>query len=1171
MDCDEPSARICLLGKPALFIGGRLEPFGGPRKAIALLAYVLLHRERALSRAAVAEQFWPDEEDENARASLRRHLYRALAALPEAPPKRPWVIADKVTLRWNPAARLEIDTNAYERLSAAGQREPAVELYRGDYLEDFYDDWVLPERERLRELQSANLVALIDERRRALDYPGAIAFAQSLLRLDPLREDAIRRLMSLRFAAGDRSGALADFETFGRRLRDELSTDPMPETLALHEAIRSNELAAVENAVVSAVRVARPGFPFTGRIAALKSLRNAWEAAARGHGSTAIVSGEAGVGKTRLIGELVALAESQGARFAFGTTAAIETEPYQPLAEALRGAIRLLRFERLEPVKLAALSALLPEVRELVAKLPELPALEPERERRRLFDAVESALEHLAEKRPLLVVLEDLHWAGGSTIELLEFVVRRLRTHSALVVVSFREEDVDGGHALRAFLRGLELQHSSHVALGPLDADDVRALVAAAVPGENEALAAGLFAASEGNALFVTELLRERLNDAAAEAAPAGVGETVPPGIAATVIARVGRLSPGARTLVETAAVVGVGFDTEVVRQASGWSFAEVFDALDELLDRALVRESPQRRGDFAFSHQLVHVAVYTMLDDEVRRRLHRRIARTLEQLFADRASLYATIARHYDAAGFAAEAVARYLPAVAHALSVSAQEEAIALASRALEICSDARDRFELHRLRELAASRAVDGGTRRLDCTAMTEIAQNLRDDDMLATALSSTIALFRRIGERDDEQATIAALRALGERAASPRWAIAAALAQARLEINRADTRGAERAFAEAVPLVAALADDDLVVEFWCLRAVLAAPSAPNVARAHLENAKPRVGEDRMRSILALRTEAKILEYFGDAGALERVASQLLGLYVDIGDVDGQAVAHVGLFGSARYRFDIAAAREHVRDALTLFERLQNPRAVAGALLNQGVLEEQIGEFERAEADYRRALSIAESVGQSGYTCLAMANLAALESMRGNHVRARELAGKAVAFARDRNLEVEEHVALEYLGTAERELGELEDARDHFEVVLQYRRGRDPRTVLDVLIEAIPAYVGLGAVAGAFAAAAELLRGLEGDRMRVAFPARALWVAASAYAAAGDAERATALSDEARALLHELAARAPDDATRNGYLSHAFHRTILANDGAMPVRSISGAVDAVETIDL
>ena len=219
MNCDVTSARICLLGKPALFIGDRLQPFGGPRRAIALLAYVLLHRERALSRAVLAEQFWPDEEDEDARASLRRHLHRALAALPAAPAARPWVIADKVTLRWNPEAPLELDTNSYERLSSAKQREAAVALYRGDYLEDFYDEWVLPERERLRELQSTNLVALVEERRRALDYPAAIAFAQSLSRLDPVREDTLRRLMSLRFAAGDRSGALADFEIFSRRLR----------------------------------------------------------------------------------------------------------------------------------------------------------------------------------------------------------------------------------------------------------------------------------------------------------------------------------------------------------------------------------------------------------------------------------------------------------------------------------------------------------------------------------------------------------------------------------------------------------------------------------------------------------------------------------------------------------------------------------------------------------------------------------------------------------------------------------------------------------------------------------------------------------------------------------------------------------------------------------------
>src|SRR6202042_2671208 len=106
---------------------------------------------------------------------------------------------------------------------------------------------------------------------------------------------------------------------------------------------------------------------------------------------------------------------------------------------------------------------------------------------------------------------------------------------------------------------------------------------------------------SEGNALFVTELLRERLSGDTSRAVPAGIADTV--------VARVNRLSPAARSLVETAAVTGAGFDADVVRQACGWSFAEVFDTLDELLDRALVRVSPQRRSDFAFSHQLVHAA----------------------------------------------------------------------------------------------------------------------------------------------------------------------------------------------------------------------------------------------------------------------------------------------------------------------------------------------------------------------------------------------------------------------------------------------------------------------------------------------------------------------------------------------------------------------------------
>lgn len=1148
MDSEGASARICLLGKPALIFDGRLQAFGGPRKAIALLAYVLLHRERTLSRAAVAAQFWPDEDDEAARAALRRHLYRALSALPGAPPERPWIVADKVTLRWNPAAPIELDTDRYERLSAAGEWDSAVALYRGDYLEDFYDEWIVPERERLRERHASNLTKLVDERRRALDYPSAIAFAQALLRLDPLREDAMRRLMSLRFAAGDRSGALADFENFRHRLRDELSTDPMPETIALLEAIRGNDHSTLTSGNVALPRAGRPSYPFTGRDAELQTLRVAWEAAARGHATTAIVSGEAGTGKSRLIAEFTALAESQGGRVMFGTTAAIESEPYQPLAEALRGALPLLRFDRIDPRKLAALASLVPEVRDLAPNIGALPQLEPDRDRRRLFDAIESVCEHLAEKRPVLLVLEDLHWAGPATIELLEFIVRRLHGKSVLVLVSFREEYLDGSHALRAFLRRLEVANSSHVALGPLTENDVRALVAGVSGEEADVLARELYTASDGNALFVTELLNERRS---------GIYDgTVPNGIAGTVLARMNRLSAPARALVEMAAVAGAGFDAEVVRKACGWSFAEAFDALDELLDRSLVRVSPQHRSDYAFSHQLVHAAVYGSIAEVARRAHHRRIAKTLETLFPERAALQAVVARHFDAAGLPEEAVARYLPAVRHALGVFAQADTIALASRALELGAKPRDRFELHRLREEARRRAGESEARGVDCRAMLALAEQIGDPGLTGTALLCAVTRYRELGERGEEQAAIDRLRAHGRDAGSARWALEAVLAQARMELNRAKSPAAEAILEAAEPLATAVQSDALALEFWVLRAntMLGTPRAAEC----LERARPFIGDDPLLGIRWLRAEANVTDYGGDPRKLHEVASELLRRYLEMGDLYGQASAHLQLALCSWYRLDVTAQREHDRQALELFESLQKPNSIAAVLINRGVCSQRLGDFAAAEADYRRAHDISEAIEQRATTFLAMVNFASVASMREEHARAQELALEALAYARRHSLRDEERVALEFLGKAERDLGFPEAALEHLEAALLFRRTRDVRSMLETLIEIIPVRLRLGSIDDAIGAAAELLQGIENDRLRVKFPARALAVAASAYEAAGLDERAGRLRLEARTLLHELAARLPDESSRSGYLSLPFHRTILAGGASLQTTS-------------
>jgi tetratricopeptide (TPR) repeat protein len=631
---------------------------------------------------------------------------------------------------------------------------------------------------------------------------------------------------------------------------------------------------------------------------------------------------------------------------------------------------------------------------------------------------------------------------------------------------------------------------------------------------------------------------------------------TVPAGIAGTVIARVNRLSTAARSLADTAAVAGAGFDADVVRQACGWSFSEVFDGLDELLDGSLVRVSPQRRGEFAFSHQLVHAAVYDAIDPATRRGLHRRIAKALERLFPDRLSLGATIARHYDAAGLDEDAVARYLAAARYALDVFAQEDTVALATRGLELSTSPRDRFALLALREEARRRAADVGGRGTDCASMLEIAEGLGDDELLGTALLRTVTRYRQHGVRDDEQAAIDRLRELGARSGSPELSLEAALAQARMEINFGKHADAATIFARAEPLAAEVRDDGLALEFWVLRAntVLGTPEA----RAFLERARPFTGDSPLRTIRWLRAKANVADFDGDAETLRDVATELLERYTAMGDLDGQASAHLQLALCAWYRLDVAAQREHNRLALELFERVEKPNSIAAVLINRGVSSQRLGDFSAAEADYLRARSISEAVGQREQTYLTMINFASVAWMRGDYERARQLAHEAAAFSHQHRLPDDGCSALGFAGRAERDLGKVEAAREHLEASLLYRRTRDPRAVLEALVEIIPVRLALGDVAGALVAAEELMTGLEGNRMRVNFPARALSVAASAFDAAGESDRARTLHDEASALLRELSGRIADEPSRTGYLSHRFHQAILAKNGSENTRA-------------
>jgi predicted ATPase/DNA-binding SARP family transcriptional activator len=237
---------IHLFGYLRLFAAGEAIPFTTLPKTQPLLAYLLLHRHEAVARDSLAFLLWDDVPESEARANLRRHLHDLNKALPPAPADSPWLLRAGTTLQWNPAVPFWLDVAEFEaRCDAPHQLAEAVTLYTGDLLPHLYDDWLIPERERLQMRYLNALMQLIDRERARGDLRQAQMVAQLLLNHDPLREDAVREMMALRYELGDRSGAMQVYQRYHQRLAEELGVAPMPETVALYETISQNKPLAI--------------------------------------------------------------------------------------------------------------------------------------------------------------------------------------------------------------------------------------------------------------------------------------------------------------------------------------------------------------------------------------------------------------------------------------------------------------------------------------------------------------------------------------------------------------------------------------------------------------------------------------------------------------------------------------------------------------------------------------------------------------------------------------------------------------------------------------------------------------------------------------------------------------------------------------------------------------
>ncbi|MBN1992498.1 MAG: DNRLRE domain-containing protein [Anaerolineae bacterium] len=254
--------RIHLFGNPQIFYGDTLLTLPTPNKVLALWAYLLLKRQQPLLRDHLAYLLWPDVTEAEARANLRRHLHLLRKQLPAPAKDTPWILTTHQTIQWNPAATYWLDVAVLEEFDPAEAEETIwtdlSQTYRGDLLAGFYDDWMLAERDRLQQRYLQLLTQRIAAQKQRGNWPGAIDAARRLLAADTLREEPYRELMEMYYRAGDRAAALGEFEKCRTMLHVELQAEPMPETLALRQAILNGEKLPPVTAVLPMAAVLPP-------------------------------------------------------------------------------------------------------------------------------------------------------------------------------------------------------------------------------------------------------------------------------------------------------------------------------------------------------------------------------------------------------------------------------------------------------------------------------------------------------------------------------------------------------------------------------------------------------------------------------------------------------------------------------------------------------------------------------------------------------------------------------------------------------------------------------------------------------------------------------------------------------------------------------------------------
>jgi DNA-binding SARP family transcriptional activator len=1147
----------------------------GSRKQRALLTLLVLHAGKVVSLDRLIDDLWHGEPPAAAAATVRSHISRLRSALGAS---RLLSRAPGYALVLEPD---ELDAARGERLFADGREalgqgradeaaerlRSALSLWRGSPLADVaYEPFAQGEIARLEELRLAVLEERIEADLALGSHADIVGELEALVTEHPLRERLRGQLMLALYRSGRQADALESYQQTRRVLTDELGLEPSDALKDLQRAIlahdpslrlRSRSEAESGPVVEGAVGAG----PFVGRERELGELLAGLDAALAGEGRLFLISGEPGIGKSRLLEQVTRHARERAADVLVGRCwEAGGAPPYWPWVQAVRAYLRARDPELLRSQLgrgASDIAQIVPELTELYGELPTPRSTDPEGARFRLFEAITSFLGNASLAQPLVLVLDDLHAADAPTLLLLQFFADAVAEMRMLVIGAYRDVDPSLRNPLaeavavlrrKPVTRGLPL-----VGLPEADIASFVSLAAGLEPTPD--LVRVLHGATDGNPLFVGEVVRLLTREEALRSIADAESwrRMIPEGVRAVIRRRLARLTENCRLVLVLAAVLGGEFELAALEQVSEVTGDHLLQVLDEAARERVISDVPGQPGRLRFAHVLIRDTIYDELTPGRRVQLHRRVGDALEQLYADNLEPHlAELAYHfYESArpAVAEKALAYARRAAERSLRLLAYEEAarlFAVGLRVLESTESHDDTVRCDLLLALGDAYARAGDTPRSKQTyrEAARLAERLRLPEKLGRAALGYGGRLSWEASRDDAHLAGLLERALaahGDADSSLRVRLLARLAGGPLRDSAADPERRTSLGAEALEMARRIGD----------------PSALADALSGYINSQ--LSPDFPPRQVALATE--LVDVAVEAGDLERAVEGYqyhVESSIELGDLTS---AHADL------------------DAMTrLAEELRQPAQTWLASLMRTIVALLEGRFAEAEQLIAETRSVGGRTQSWAATVYGGLQLYVLRREQGRVDEVEELVRSAVVD--NPTYPIWRCVLTNLLG----ELGATAEARTELDALAADGFGGlpfDEEWVVSVCLLA-EASAWLGDTESADALSALLLP--YADRVAITYPeislgpvARFLGVLASATGRADDAERhfRAALQLSERIGARPSLARTQEDYARTllerGQPGDAAHAGELASDALLTYRELGMDSRAAAVSDL